>query len=169
MFTDSQVLHARRVLESFLSNVPGSEWGDNKEAVANAIAQTGAILFLLNDESEYENPNLLELFDLGVKGQDLLSIEVFPEGTDEYMNSSERDATYEEILHFVHVFGIQIALPAMQAYIENAMEDALQGNYYFLLGTFQKRIMMRNILQLAWKVILVYGAIIRMVMGLAGW
>ena len=134
MFTDSQVLHARRVLESFLSNVPGSEWGDNKEAVANAIAQTGAILFLLNDESEYENPNLLELFDLGVKGQDLLSIEVFPEGTDEYMNSSERDATYEEILHFVHVFGIQIALPAMQAYIENAMEDALQGNYYIPIG-----------------------------------
>ena len=134
MFTDEQVLHARRILKSFLSNVPGSEWGDNKEPIANAIAQTNAILFLLNDESQYDNSNLLELIDLGVKGQDLLSTEVYPEGSEEYMNSSDRDATYEEILHFVHKFGIQIALPAMQSALETAMEDAIEGNYYFPLG-----------------------------------
>ena len=133
MFTDEQVLHARRVLEFYLTNLPGSEWGANKESVANAIGLTDAILFLLNDESEYENPNLLELIDLGVKGQDLLSTEVFPEGTEEYMNSSERDATYEEILHFVHGFGIQIALPAMQAALETAMGEAIQNNYYMPL------------------------------------
>ena len=134
MFTDEQVLHARRILKSFLSNVPGSEWGDNKEPIANAIAQTNAILFLLNDESQYDNSNLLELIDLGVKGQGLLSTEVYPEGSEEYMNSSDRDATYEEILHFVHKFGIQIALPAMQSALETAMEDAIEGNYYFPLG-----------------------------------
>ena len=64
MFTDEQVLHARRVLESYLINVPGSEWGENKEGVANAIGMTDAILFLLNDEDEYENPNLIELIEL---------------------------------------------------------------------------------------------------------
>ena len=133
MFTDEQVLHARRVLEFYLTNIPGSEWGADKENVANAIGLTDAILFLLNDENEYENPNLLELIDLGVKGQDLLSTEVFPEGTEEYMNSSDRDATYEEILHFVHGFGIQIALPAMQAALETAMGEAIQGNYYMPL------------------------------------
>ena len=73
------MIHARRILKSFLSNVPGSEWGDNKEPIANAIAQTNAILFLLNDESQYDNSNLLDLIDLGVKGQDLLSTEVYPE------------------------------------------------------------------------------------------
>ena len=133
MFTDEQVLHARRVLESYLINVPGSEWGEDKEGVANALGMTDAILFLLNDEDEYENPNLVELIELGVKGQDLLSTEVFPEGTDEYMSSSDRDATYEEILHFVHGFGIQIALPAMQVSLELAMEEAIEGNYYFPL------------------------------------
>ena len=49
------------------------------------------------------------------------------------MNSSERDATYEEILHFVHGFGIQIALPAMQAALETAMGEAIQNNYYMPL------------------------------------
>ena len=129
-FTDEQVLHARRVLESYLDNVPGSEWGSAKEEVANAIGLTNAILFLLNDESQYENPNVIDLIELGVKGQDLLSTEVFPEGTDPYMNSSERDATYEEILHFIHGYGIQIALPAMQAAIETAMNEAIENNYY---------------------------------------
>ena len=46
------------------------------------------------------------------------------------MNSSERDATYEEILHFIHGYGIQIALPAMQAAIETAMNEAIENNYY---------------------------------------
>ena len=130
MFTDEQVLHARRVLKSYLTNIPGSEWGADKEGVANAIGMTDAILFLLNNENEYENSNLLELIDLGVKGQDLLSTEVFPEGSEEYMSSSERDATFEEILHFVHSFGIQIALPAMQASLEIAMAQAIENNYY---------------------------------------
>ena len=92
MFTDEQVLHARRVLEFYLVNIPDSEWGENKESVANAIGLTDAILFLLNDESEYENPNLLELIDLGVKGQDLLSTEVFPEGTEETPLQQQTDS-----------------------------------------------------------------------------
>ncbi|MBA65557.1 MAG: hypothetical protein CMG55_07130 [Candidatus Marinimicrobia bacterium] len=130
MFTDEQVLHARQVLDSYLTSVPDSDWGSDKEQIANAIGFTNAILFLLNDESQYENPDLIELLDLGIKGQDLLSTEVFPEGTDTYMNSSSRDATYEEVLHFVHGYGIQIALPAMQNAIENAMSGAIENNYY---------------------------------------
>ncbi len=51
----------------------------------------------MNDESEYENPNLLELIDLGVKGQDLLSTEVFPEGTE----NIERDLESEEVTNLV--------------------------------------------------------------------
>ena len=46
------------------------------------------------------------------------------------MNSSERDATYEEILHFVHGFGIQLALPGMQMAIESAMDAAIENDYY---------------------------------------
>ena len=104
-FTDEQILHSRRVLESYLLDIPGSEWGSNKVPIANAIATTNAILFLLNDETEYDNPDLLELIDSGVQGQDLLATEVHPEGSSAYMNSSQRDATYEEVLHLslIHI------------------------------------------------------------------
>ena len=129
-FTDEQILHTRRVLESYLVDIPDSDWGSNKASIANAIATTNAILFLLNDESEYDNPGLWELIDSGVQGQDLLATEVHPEGSPAYMNSSERDATYEEVLHYVHGYGIQLAAPGMQAAIESAMSEAIENGYY---------------------------------------
>ena len=129
-FNDDQIIHARSVLQSMLTDVPGSEWGSNKTAIANAIANTNAILFLLNDEAQYENPNLWALIDAGVQGQDLLAIEVFPEGSSEYMISAERDATYEEVLHYVHGFGIQFASPGLQNAIQNAMVQAIENELY---------------------------------------
>ena len=129
-FTDNQILHARRVLESFLTDITNYAWGNNKSYVANALAASNAILFLLNDEDEYENPDLWALIDAGVNGQDLLAMEVFPEGSDAYMSSTDRDATYEEVLHYLHGFGIQIALPAMQIAIESAMSNAIENNLY---------------------------------------
>ena len=98
--TDDQFLHARKILEEYLRDIPGAQWGNNKDPVANALALSNAILFLLDDESEYDNPNLDALFDAGAKGQDLLATEIFPEGSNVYMISELRDASYEEILHF---------------------------------------------------------------------
>jgi len=129
-FTDEQIIHARNVLEFYLTNIPESEYGQNKTQVANAIASSNAILFLLNDEGEYENPDVLELLDAGVIGQDLLAVEVFPAGSPEYINSSHRDATYEEILHFIHVFGIQLAMPGLQDSIMEAMSTAIENEIY---------------------------------------
>ena len=129
-FTDEQILHVRHVLESYLVNIPGSEWGNEKGAVANSIATNNAILFLLNNENEYENPDLQLLFDSGIKGQDLLSTEVFFEGSPQYMLSSNRDATYEEVLHFIHGYGIQLAMPWMQSVIIDAMNLAMENGDY---------------------------------------
>jgi hypothetical protein len=114
--------------------VPGTIWGNNKDPVANALALSNAILLLLNDESEYENPDLEALFDAGANGQDLLATEIFPEGSDEYMNSSLRDASYEEILHFVHGFGIQNAFPSMQSAIIQSMNYSINNNNYIPLS-----------------------------------
>ena len=129
-FTVDQILHARSVLGSYLTNLPNGQWGEDKSSIANAIGATNAILFLLNDENEYENPDLLALISSGVKGQDLLATEVFPEGSPAYMNSTGRDATYEEILHFIHGYGIQLASPGMQSAIESAMAIAIENGYY---------------------------------------
>ena len=133
-FTIEQVAHVRRVLESYMVDIAGSQWGGNKSMVANAIGATNAILFLLNDENEYENPHIWSLMDAGVMGQDLLSTEVFPEGSDAYMNSTRRDATYEEVLHFVHGFGLQVAVPDMQNAILSAMNIAMESENYFPLS-----------------------------------
>ena len=132
--TDRQLLHVRRILREYLTNVSGSVWGNNKDPVANALALSNAILLLLNNENEYDNPALGALFDAGANGQDLLATEIFPEGSEEYMSSSMRDASYEEILHFVHGFGIQNALPSMQNAIVQAMNYSIDNNNYIPLS-----------------------------------
>tara|TARA_B100000003_G_scaffold189818_1_gene187394 strand:+ start:101 stop:3436 length:3336 start_codon:yes stop_codon:yes gene_type:complete len=129
-YTVDQITHVRKVLESFLVDIPNSDWGSNKAMISNAIGATNAILLLLDDEDEYENPDVWSLMDSGARGQDLLSTEVFPEGSVEYMNSSRRNATYEEVLHFIHNYGIQVANPTMQNEILSAMELAVESGYY---------------------------------------
>ncbi|MBH10080.1 MAG: hypothetical protein CMG74_06985, partial [Candidatus Marinimicrobia bacterium] len=129
-FTNTQILHARTILQFYLTNIPDSDWGSDKSAISNALGASNAILFLLNNETEYENPDLLALLDAGVNGQDLLADEVFPEGSIEYMRSSNRDASYEEILHFIHGFGIQIADPSLQDTIVSAMNNAIENQLY---------------------------------------
>jgi M6 family metalloprotease-like protein len=128
--TTNQILHVKKILKEFLTDVPGSDWGENKIAIINAVSMSNAFLALLNDESEYENPDVQFLFDSGAKGQDILGTEIFHEGTNAYMNSSSRDATYEEVLHFVHNYGIVNTLPSMQLAIDQAMNSAVSNGIY---------------------------------------
>ena len=53
----SQILHVKKILKEFLFDVGGSRWGANKTAIINAVSMSNAFLALLNDESEYENPD----------------------------------------------------------------------------------------------------------------
>ena len=129
-FSQSQIIHVRDVLNSLLKDVPGASFGNDKSNISNAIGASNAIIFLLNDESEYENSSLLNLYEFGVGGQDLLATEVFPETSNEYIQSSRRNATYEEVLHFVHNYGIKIAEPYMQNLIVEAMQTAIENQVY---------------------------------------
>ena len=127
---NSQILHVKKILKEFLTDVVGTGWGANKTAVINAVSMSNAFLALLNDENEYGNPNVQLLFSSGAKGQDILGTEIFYEGTNDYMNSTKRDATYEEVLHFVHNYGIVNALPSMQLAINQAMNNAIENGFY---------------------------------------
>jgi len=129
-FSEEKVIYVKNILSSFLLDIPGSQWGSNKSPIANSIASNNAILFLLNSEEEYENPNFEALLDAGVKGQDLLATEVFPEGVYEYNQSVVRSAVYEEVLHFIHVYGIQPSSPWLQSELLEAMNIAIENNYY---------------------------------------
>lgn len=132
--TDEQIVRARSTLEHFLKNYPGSEYGDNKSELANKMAENGAILTLLNGQDDGNNP-------VEVNGQALFENEIQVEGHPWYINqdyNNHRDATYEEILHLVHDYGIGIdghnsfpgAMPKYQSEIRQAQKNALSTNLW---------------------------------------
>ena len=132
--TDEQIVRARSTLEHFLENYPGSKYGSDKSELANKMAENGAILTLLNGQDDGNNP-------VEVNGQALFEIEIQVEGHPWYINqeyNNHRDATYEEILHLVHDYGIGIdghnsfpgAMPEYQSEIREAQKNALSNNLW---------------------------------------
>ena len=132
--TDEQIVRARSTLEHFLKNYPGSKYGNNKYELANKMAENGAILTLLNGQDDGNNP-------VEVNGQALFQNEIQVEGHPWYINqdyNNHRDATYEEILHLVHDYGIGIdghnsfpgAMPEYQSEIREAQINALSTNLW---------------------------------------
>ena len=132
--TNEQIFRARSTLEHFLQNYPGSKYGNNKSVLANKMADNGAILTLLNGQDDGNNP-------IEVNGQALFENEIQVEGHPWYINqdyNNHRDATYEEILHLVHDYGIGIdghnsfpgAIPKYQSEIREAQKNALSNNLW---------------------------------------
>ncbi len=144
--TDEQMVRARGVLEHYLKDLPGSVYGADKSAVANRMADNGAILLMLNG------------FDIGfvpVPGQPLYEEEIQVEGHTWYIDQdydNHRDATFEEILHLVHDYGIGVdgpnsfpgALPAYQSEIRAAQENALDNNLWGIGAEYWKIVELSN-------------------------
>ncbi|WP_298444141.1 hypothetical protein [uncultured Ferrimonas sp.] len=130
--SDNQIVRVRNVLQHYLAPYPGSEYGANKDAIGNKMAENGAILLLLNGSDDGTNP-AAEL-----DGQPLYHDEIQVEGGPWYtaQNYEHRDATFEEILHLVHDYGIGVdqnasfagVLPEYQAEIRAAQIEALNDN-----------------------------------------
>jgi len=130
LITNEQIVRCRGILEHYLKNYPGSTYGADKSAVANKMADNGAVLTLLNGQDDGSN-------NVQVNGQPLFQNEIQVEGQSWYTNQNyeHRDATYEEILHLVHDYGIGIngpntlpgALPAYQTEIRAAQDNADNG------------------------------------------
>jgi len=127
---DFQVLHIRGILESYLEDVSGTQWGSNKSLISNAIASSNAILFILNDDSEIENSDLISLFDLGVDGHIIISDKIISEGTSEYITNLSNDLSYQIILDFIYEHGIQLVIPGMVNHLEESMINAITDDIY---------------------------------------
>ncbi len=133
--TDGQMVRARNVLSHYLINYPGSKFGADKSLVANKIAENNAVLCLLNGQDDGSNPVANQ-----ANCQPLYQNEIQVEGHDWYMkqNYQHRDATFEEILHFVHDNGIGIdgnltfkgVLPDYQKEIRSAQKNGLNNNLW---------------------------------------
>ena len=132
--SNTQIVRARNILQHYLTDYPGSTYGADKSAVANKMADNGAILLLLNGVDDGTNAGA----QLG--GQPLYYGEMQVEGGNWYVNQNydHRDASFEEILHMVHDYGIGVdqnavfngALPQFQAEIRAAQVAALSGKLW---------------------------------------
>ena len=89
-------------MEFILTDFSGSEYGSNKAAVANAMADRKATMVLFNTLKEMGKalPGLSNKTDLSM--QDLRANECPWEGSEDYMKHITRDAAYEEVWHLVY-------------------------------------------------------------------
>jgi len=126
--SNEKIVRSRNILQHYLTNYPGSEYGADKSTVANKMADNNAVLLLLNGQDDGTN-------DPTIDGQALYDNEIQIEGHTWYIKQDyeHRDASFEEILHMVHDYGIGVdgpntspgALPAYQSEIRAAQKNAL--------------------------------------------
>lgn len=127
-WTDDQILHGRNVLQHLLTDFPGSGYGHDKSAIANAMADRKATMVFFDTEDaldEAMRAGLGDATDLSM--QDLRANECPAVGDADYMAHVTRDAAYEEVWHLVHDYGIKPASPAMIAEMRVA-NDAAAAN-----------------------------------------
>lgn len=133
-----KIYRSRSILEHYLTNYEGSDFGDNKAEVANSMANNEACLLLINGRHrEDSNDAPLEAaFSQFKNSQDLYEEEITVEGDLAYMTNdyaNHRDASFEEILHLVHEYGIGVScrreslgvLPEFQAKIKKQTHSAM--------------------------------------------
>ncbi len=132
--TNEQIVRCRNILNHYLTDYPGSVYGNDKSAIANKMAENNAILTLLNGQDDGSN-------SVQVNGQPLYQNEIQVEGHSWYTNQNfeeHRDAAFEEILHLVHDTGIGVdgpntnpgAAPNYQTEIRAAQQNAINNNLW---------------------------------------
>jgi len=134
--SDYQIVKAVNVLNHYLTPADGTKYGaaEKKGKIANTMANNGAILKLMNyhDEPKYNDD---------LDGQPLFEEEIQVEGGSWYIKQdyeNHRDASYEEILHLVHDYGIGVlnspengstALPEFQKEFNTIQQLSLHNAY----------------------------------------
>lgn len=119
------VARARNLLQFFLTDVPGTKYGADKRAVANAMADNRAMLMMpAGHHVEGQEPRL--------NAQPLFEDETPVDGSRWYLESDweHRDAGFEEIFHLVHDAGIGTfqpgALPAYQEALDTEARASIK-------------------------------------------
>lgn len=129
-WTDDQIKHGRNVMQHILRSYPGSAYGDDKTAIANSLSDKKATMLFFNTQ-----PDLRKAFEEGfgdatdLSIQDLRANECPAVGDEDYMNHVTRDASYEEIWHLVHDYGIKPILPVMIAEMQKANDVATKNGW----------------------------------------
>ncbi len=134
--SDLQVVRAREILKYHLTDAPGTQYGSDKTALANRMADVKATLMYTDTEikSFAMRPFLR---DSELRLQDLYATESPVEGSFEYIHNEgkpgerfTRDASYEEIMHLVHAKGLEDILPEYHQEIVEAEKAAIEAGIY---------------------------------------
>jgi hypothetical protein len=134
--SDLQVVRAREILKYHLTDAPGTQYGFDKTAMANRMADVRATLIYTDTEiKSFAMRPILRGSELRL--QDLYATESPVEGSYEYIHNSgkpgerfTRDASYEEIMHLVHDKGLEDILPDYHKEIVEAEKAAVEADIY---------------------------------------
>jgi len=134
--SDLQLVRAREILKYHLTDAPGTQYGHDKTALANRMADVRATLIYTDTEiKSFATRPILRGSELRL--QDLYATESPVEGSYEYIHnkaragkSFTRDASYEEIMHLVHDKGLEDVLPEFHQEIIEAEKAAVGAGIY---------------------------------------
>lgn len=119
--SDEQMEYVRDIFNNYF-NTEGQLYSRSaKQIIANSMANKKSALVFFDTEEQYED-NILQVSLLGYNVQDLYA--------SESLNSGERDASYEEILHLVHNYGISPTLYQYQSQLSEAANNAVSRGLY---------------------------------------
>lgn len=134
--SDLQVVRAREILKYHLTDAPGTQYGHDKAALANIMADVQATLMYTDTEIKSFAMRPI-LRDSKLRLQDLYATESPVEGSYEYIHNQgkpgerfTRDASYEEIMHLVHAKGLEDILPQYHQEIVEAEKAAVAADIY---------------------------------------
>ena len=113
--SDEKMLYALDILEQYLTSDGDLYKKNHKEVIANSMANKRCALAFFDTEEQFED-NIAKVFFAGYNMQDLYATESL---------GTFRDASYEEILHLVHNYGIAPTLFKFQIKLQKANDDAL--------------------------------------------
>ena len=120
---DIAVARCKNLLKFYLTDVPGSKYGADKTAVANAMANNHAMLMMPEGEHrEGEEPE--------IHAQPQFESETPVDGSRWYIRNDweHRDAAFEEIFHLLHDSGIGTDFPgALPQYQKELKAEALKS------------------------------------------
>jgi len=127
--SDDQMIYAREIIEQYLT-IDGLIYKQkHKEIIANSLANKRSAIVFWDTESQYED-NIDKVSAIGYNVQDLYATESW--------GSGNRDASYEEILHLVHNYGIAPTLFEYQSRIQKANDDAIKSGLWSPWGDLPK-------------------------------
>ena len=129
-WTRDQIKHGLNVMEHLLADHPGSTYGDDKSGIAAAMADRKATMVFFDDAPDLRQAmsgGLPDATDLSM--QDLRANESPAPGDADYMGHVTRDASYEEIWHLIHDYGVVPTLPNMVAEMRTANDEAAEKGW----------------------------------------